>query len=67
MEAGGAEGQPGSRDGGEGAEREDIKWGIRDYLIEDQTFLVEKVYLEKKVYVYFETTMGKITLSVLKG
>ena len=26
MEAGGVEGQPGARDGGEGAEGEDIKW-----------------------------------------
>ena len=25
-EAGGVEGQPGARDGGEGAEREDTKW-----------------------------------------
>ena len=36
MEAGGIEGQPGARDGGEGAEGEDIKWGDGEKRFRDE-------------------------------
>ena len=37
MEAGGAEGQPGPRHGGEGAEGGDIKWQMGDRRFRDKS------------------------------